>query len=311
MKKIAIVILHFNGRKDTLECLESISNLTLKDFQLLVVVVNNGSTEKFQIPALSEAEGSISNFQFKFLKNKENLGFAGGNNVGIRYALKNGADYILILNNDTLVDKNLLIELLRVADSSDKIGIVVPKVYFAKGYEFHKNRYKEEDRGRVIWHAGGIMDWKNVIGHHKGVDEVDKGQYEKMEETDYATGCCMLVKREVFGKIGLFDTKYFLYYEDNDLSQKAKKAGYKIVYAPKAVLWHKNAGSAGGSGSNLQDYYITRNRLIFGIRYAPVRSKFSLIKESVKLLISGRKWQKQGVIDFYSRRFYKGSYSIN
>ena len=305
MRSIAIVILSFNGEKDTLECLKSIKNLKTDGFKLLTIVVDNGSTKALN---LGNFQFPISNFQFKLIRNEENLGFSGGNNVGIRYALKKNADYICILNNDTIVDQSLIEELLKLAQSNERIGIVVPKIYFAKGFEFHKNRYKEEERGRVIWYAGGVMDWRNAIGAHRGVDEVDHGQYKKVQETDFASGCCMFVKREVFEKIGFFDEKYFLYYEDNDLSQRAKREGFRIIYSPKAVLWHKNAGSAGGSGSKLQDYYITRNRLLFGMRYVPFRSKLSLIKESFKLLFLGRTWQKRGVLDFYLGRFRRGSF---
>ena len=154
------------------------------------------------------------------------------------------------------------------------------------------------------------MDWKNVIGAHRGVDEVDKGQFDTVETIDYASGCCMLIKRSVLEKVGLFDDRYFLYYEDADFSERVKRKGSEILFCPKAVLWHKNAESAGGSGSDLQDYYISRNRLLFGVKYAPIRSKIALIKEGWKIARSGRKWQRQGIIDFYSQKFGKGSYNI-
>ena len=268
-------------------------------------MVDNGSDEKFETknPELKTGE-------LKIIRSEKNLGFAGGNNIGIKHAVENGADYILILNNDTIADQNLLQGLLNVLEKDKTIGIVGPKIYFAEGFEFHKKRYKKTELGKVIWYAGGIMDWKNITGCHRGVDEVDSGQYEEEAETGFVSGCCMLIRREVFEKIGFFDEKYFLYYEDSDFNQKARNSGYKIIYSPKAILWHKNAGSAGGSGSILQDYYITRNRLLFGLRYAPLRSKLSLIKESFKLAIKGRPWQKRGVIDFYLGRLGKGSYSI-
>src|SRR3989344_4915153 len=171
MKKVAIVILNYNGTRDTTECLESIGKLILEEIKLLTVVVDNGSTDSLQ--AISNFQFPISNFQFKLIKNGENLGFAEGNNVGINYAIGWGADYILLLNNDTAVDKNLINELITTALSDEKIGIVVPKIYFAKGYEFHKDRYKEKDLGKVIWYAGGNIDWQNVIGGHIGVDEGD------------------------------------------------------------------------------------------------------------------------------------------
>lgn len=308
MKTVFIIILNFNGEKDTIECLDSINQLLTTSYQLRTIVVDNGSKDKLAVS--SNPSTLLRASELVVIRNNENLGFAGGNNVGISYALKNGADYIMILNNDTVVDKNLVAELLKAMDKDKTIGIVVPKIYFAKGFEFHKDRYKKEDLGKVIWYAGGEMDWKNVLGHHRGVDEVDGGQYDSVEETDFASGCCMMVKKEVFEKIGMFDPKYFLYYEDSDLSQKAKAAGFKIVFAPKAILWHKNAGSAGGSGSTLQDYYITRNRLFFGLRYASLRSKLALLRESMGLLIKGRLWQRRGVLDFYLARFGRGSYLI-
>lgn len=303
MKKVSIIILNFDGTKDTLACLESIQKLQVTNYSLQVVVVDNGSEEEFRIH-----DSGFKIKEIKIIRNEKNLGFSGGNNVGIRYALEHSSDYVVILNNDTQVDKNLIVELLKVAESNKKIGIVSPKIYFAKGHEFHKSRYAEVEKGKVIWYAGSNMDWSNIIGSHVGVDKVDHGQYEDSGNTELATGCCMMVNREVLESVGLFDEKYFLYYEDADISVRAKKAGYKIMFAPKAFLWHLNAGSAGGSGSSLQDYYISRNRLLFGIRYAPLRSKIALFRESINLFLVGREWQKIGIRDFYCFRFGRGSF---
>jgi len=303
MKSVFVLILNFNGAKNTLECLESLKKINLPDVKLTILIVDNNSQEKLDLR--NETAGKI---KIEVIKNKENLGFSGGNNVGIQYALKNNADYVLILNNDTYVDPNFLTELLKVAEKDRSIGISVPKIYFAPGFEYHKNRYAKEQLGKVIWYAGGKMDWKNIIGSNREVDEVDKGQFNKIEETEIATGCCMLIKKEVLEEAGNFDGKFFLYYEDADLAMRVKNKGFKIVYVPKSVIWHKNAGSTGGSGSVLQDYYIARNRLLFGFKYAPIRSKLALFRESVSLLFRGRKWQRRGVIDFYLERFGKGSY---
>lgn len=303
MRNVFISIIDFNGKENTTECLNAIDSMKIENFRLNVIVIDNSSKIEFR------PNKTFRNFSLKIIRNKENLGFAGGNNVGIRYALEHGADYVLVLNNDTLVDKNLIEELLKVADDKN-IGILAPKIYFAPGFEFHKNRYSKKDLGMVFWYAGGEMDWQNVIGHHKGVDEVDHGQYDDILETQFASGCCIFIKKAVFDKVGLFDNKYFLYYEDADFSERVKKADFKIVYVPKAALWHKNAGSAGGSGSKLQDYYITRNRLLFGARYAPLRAKLALIKESFLILFKGRYWQRRGVLDFYLNRFGKGSFKI-
>ncbi len=303
MEKISLIILNYNGRDNTLRCLISLKKLLLpNNIKFETIVVDNCS----QDDSLKHVRNEFPDVLI--IENKDNLGFSQGNNIGIQYALEHGADYIVILNSDTIVDKNFIKELLIEAKMSDKVGIVVPKIYFAQGFEFHKDRYKQEELGKVLWYAGGIMDWSNVIGFHRGVDEIDKGQYDESIETQFASGCCMFIKKEVLKDVGLLDKKYFLYYEDNDLSVRAKKAGYKIIYVPKAVIWHKNAGSAGGSGSKLQDYYITRNRLLFGMRYAPLRSKMAILREGLGILLKGRYWQRRGVLDFFLRKFGKGSF---
>jgi GT2 family glycosyltransferase len=303
MKHIVISLLNFNGKKNTLDCLESLRNIKTDNFKLTISVIDNASEEEFDLN-----DKTIGNIPLIFTKNNQNLGFSGGHNVTIRHALSVGADYVLILNNDTYVDQNFIKELLDVAKKENNIGILVPKIYFAPGSEYHKDRYTSDEKGKVLWYAGGEMDWKNIIGHHRGVDEVDRGQYDKIEETELATGCCMLIKNDVFKKIGLLNDKYFLYYEDSDFSMRAKNAGFKIMYVPTSMVWHKNAGSTGGSGSALQDYYITRNRLMFGFLYSPLRSRLALFKESLILLLKGRMWQRRGIMDFYMSKLGKGSY---
>jgi len=301
MKKIVIVTVNFNTEKDTLVLLNSIEKIEYNSYDLEIIIVDNGSKVKFVLPR---------NFKKKviLIRSEENTGFSGGFNIGIEKALEQGADYVLVINNDTLLRPMMIENLLKVLESNEKIGIVTPKIYFAKGHEFHKSRYGKKELGKVFWYAGGYMDWANITSVHRGVDEVDKGQYDKTEKTEFASGCCMLIKKEVFEKVGIFNEKYFLYYEDADFNQRVKKAEFDIFYVPSASLVHVNAASTGGSGSILQDYYITRNRLLFGIKYAPFRSKLALVRESIKLLKSGRDWQKKGIIDFYLGKFGKGSY---
>ncbi|HVT01017.1 MAG TPA: glycosyltransferase family 2 protein [Patescibacteria group bacterium] len=300
--KISVVVLNYKGAENTIKCLGSLKELNTKDVNLELIVVDNNSNDDIKDLVLKKYPGTI------LIENPVNLGFTGGCNEGARYAISNGADGVLFLNNDTVVDKDLISELIK--GLNDSVGGVVPKIYFEKGYEFHKDRYKKEDLGRVVWYAGGRMDWNNLIGQNIGVDQVDEGQFDEEKDVDLATGCCFLVSSGVLKKIGLYDDKYFLYYEDADLSERIKKAGYKLRYMPKAILWHKNAESSGGSGSDLQDYYISRNRMLFGMKYAPVKTKSALIREGLRLLRSGRKWQKKGVKDYFLGRFGRGSYNI-
>lgn len=284
--KISIVVLNYKGLEETLECLESLRRCNRWNYNIEIIVVENGSDD-----GSTEALSKIKDIQL--VANNKNLGFSGGMNSGIKYALKRNADYIIILNNDTIVDKNLIVNLAKLAQNAD---IVAPKIYFAPGYEFHKKRYKKQDLGKVIWYAGGSIDWENILGVHRGVDEIDKGQFTKSQEIDFATGACMLIKKEVFTKIGFLDDKYFLYLEDMDFCVRAKKAGFKIKFCPSAILWHKNAVSSGGSGSKLQDYYITRNRLLFAAKYATFRTKIAVLRQVISL--SKDPIKRSALIDF-------------
>lgn len=295
------MILNWNGISDTLECLKSVNKLRVTSHELQVIVVDNGSTDD-SVEKLKKQKGIV------LLENTENLGFAGGNNVGMKYAVENGADFVLVLNNDTIVAEDHLVHLIEAAENNPKAGIFSPKIYFAKGYEFHKDWYRKNELGKVIWYVGGIMDWANVMGSNYGVDDVDVGQYQDIREIDFATGACMFIRREVIEEIGYFDQKYFLYLEDADYSMRAKNKGWKVLFVPKARIWHKVSQSS-GIGSALNDYYITRNRLLFGSRYASLRTKIALLREAFRFVISGRPWQKRGALDFFKRNFGKGSFA--
>lgn len=306
--KVFIVILNWNRADDTIQCLESVGKMQGANSKLEVVLVDNASTDT----SVKKIKGFFKkswpeSIDYKIIVNKENLGFAAGNNEGAKYALNKGADFIMLLNNDTVVDKNLLKEFLVAAEKYPQAGILSPKIYFAKGFEFHRKRYEQKDLGRVIWYAGGEIDWDNVYATHRGVDEVDKGQYDSAREIDFATGACMFLRAEVIRKVGLFNERYFMYLEDVDLSQRIKKRGWKVMYIPRAFLWHKVAQSS-AIGGDLNDYFLTRNRLYFGMKYASARTKLALLKESIRLLFSGRRWQKIGVRDYYLARLGKGSW---
>jgi len=301
--KISVIILSWNRKDDTLETIDSLLKSNTGGFKLEVMVVDNASTDG-SIEALKELRNK--NPDIKIIFNKENLGFAQGNNIGMKDALKRGFDYIALLNDDTYVDKNLISNIIYEHKKYPDAGAISAKIYFAKGFEFHK-KYKKSELGKVIWYTGGDIDWANVYGSNHGVDEVDEGQFDKTRETDFATGCFVVYKAEALKKVGLFDKNYFAYMEDADHAQRMKAVGWKVLYSPKGWLWHKVSQSS-GIGSEHNDYYLTRNRMLFGMRYASLRTKFALFRESVKLLFKGRKWQKIGTRDYYIRRFDKGSW---
>ncbi len=291
--KVAIITVNYNGKNDTLELLSSLEELRVKSAELRVIVVDNASED-----------GSVPEIVKKFpevviLQTGVNKGFAGGFNQGIDYALADGADYVLVINNDCLIsDLNVLDELIKTAKTDPKIGIVSPKIYFAPGFEFHKDRYGKDDLGKVIWYGGGDFDWNNVQGVHLGMDEIDLGQYDSEKEVNFASGACLLIKREVLEKVGKFNEDYFLYFEDVEFQKRVDQAGFKKFYNGKVSIFHKVSQST-TAGSSLTDYYTTRNRLIFGMQYAPFRTKFALLRQSLWQLLFGRSGQKKGILDYF------------
>ncbi len=299
--KICVIILSWNRKEDTIETIKSLSKSVVDGFVLNTLVVDNASTDETDI-AIKKLFPEV-----EIIVNKNNLGFAEGNNVGIRHALKKGFDYVVVLNNDTVVDSNLVQNIFEEHQKDEKIGAISPKIYFAKGFEFHKDRYKESELGKVIWYAGGLIDWDNVYGSNRGVDEVDNGQFDNTQETDFATGCFVMYKRKALEEVGLYDKRYFAYMEDVDHSQRIKDAGWKVLYSPKGMMWHKVSQSS-KVGGELNDYYLTRNRMLFGLKYASLRAKFALVRESLRLLLMGRRWQKIGIRDYYLGNFGKGSW---
>ena len=304
MKKIAVVVLNWNQPRLTIDCLRSINrSKTNREIKIEVVLVDNNS-KKENKKILSDwlkANKDKLKVVIKLVENKTNLGFTGGNNVGIRYALRHKADYVFLLNNDTIIKDDCILNLWKTFKGR-KVGIAAPKIYYAPGFEFHKKRYQPKEKGKVIWYAGGKIDWNNILGKHIGVDEVDKGQFNKMKCIDFATGCAMMVKEEVFKKIGLFDERFFLYLEDLDFSYRAQKAGFKIIFNPQAVVWHKNAGSS-SSGSALQQYYITRNRLLFGRKHASLKMRLLLTRELLGKWFNSNLIEKEAIRDFFFNKF--------
>lgn len=299
MKHATVILVNWKGTDDTLACLKTLKNIQVpKDCRFEILVVDNASG--------GDAVARIKNGfpGITVLEQKENLGFAGGNNVGIQYALQNNCDYVWLLNNDTEVDKNSLAGLLEVFDSKH-VGIAGSKIYFFPGFEFHHDRYADKERGKVIWHVGGQVDWANMYASHKGVDEVDAGKYETSITVPFVSGCSFMISRDVLSQIGVLDEQYFMYYEDFDYCMKAKQKGFSVRYAPKSIVWHKNSGSSGRPGNNLHEYYLTRNRLVIGLKYAPLRTKIALFREALRQIIHSTSIRKRAVLDAFFGRMGK------
>jgi len=239
MPTVFVIIVHLNGKTLLAECLNSLRKVDYPPYE--VIVVDNGSSDGSRDFLRASYPG------VKLIENATNLGFGGGNNLGIRYALGKNPDYLLLLNNDTLVDPSFLRELIAVAEEDPKIGIAGPKIYY-------------DARPEKIWFAGGAVNLFAGLIRHRGIRKMDRGQYDEIEEVDYITGCCLLIKREVITHLGTFDPIYDpAYYEDVDLCLRAKSAGYRVVFVPRAKVWHKISASGGGEYSSFKIYLKTRN----------------------------------------------------
>ncbi len=303
MPHVFIIIVNWNGKEDTIHCLSSLKGLNIKNIKLSTVIVDNGSLDD-SVEVIRKKFPSVIVYEAQ-----ENLGFTGGNNIGISIALQKGADYVWFLNNDTLVDKESLQALLGTF-ADERVGIAGSKIYFAPGREYHKDKYEASDRGKVLWFAGGLIDWNNMYASHRGVDEVDVGQYDNTEETPFITGCSMLTKTTVINNIGKFDDAFYLYLEDLDFCLRAQKEGFRTIYVPSSKIWHVNAGSSGCPGSKLHEYYLTRNRFLVGLRFAPIRTKFALLREGMRFFFQGTPIQKKAVMNFVFGKLGSQAYDI-
>ncbi|TFB12214.1 glycosyltransferase family 2 protein [Candidatus Marinimicrobia bacterium MT.SAG.3] len=254
--KVEVIILTWNGKEDTIECLNSLQKVKYDNFD--ITIVDNASTD-------GSAEIIAAEFpSVNLLKNNTNLMYAGGNNVAIKEALNGDAEYFLILNNDTILHEDFLEHLVKAFKSEEKVGIVAPKI------NYYNNR-------KLIWYAGGFVNIFTGNIYHRGLRKQDDGKYDLSHEVDYATGCCMLIKRELFEKIGLLDEAYYIYTEDVDFSFKAQAAGYKVVFEPRSLIWHKVSSATGGAFSFFKIKNKFRSNMRFFIIYASWYHWFTIL----------------------------------
>jgi GT2 family glycosyltransferase len=320
--KVTVIILNWNGWADTLECLESLYQNNYPNYD--VILVDNNSeddslkkireycsghrtvesqflqyqTENKPINVIeylekdgdikpnttkNDGDGSANTNNLIIIKTERNHGFAGGNNIAIKYANKVlNPDYILLLNNDTVQDQEFLVELVKTAESDEQIGFVGAKTYF-----YNKNN--------TIQVAGGAnVSFKHIITLEMGLNQIDNGSYDKNMELDYIGGSCVLCKKDMLEKIGLMDTKYFMYWEDADWGFRGKEYGYKSIYSYNSKIWHKVGAS---SKSYFQEYYFNRNRIYFmkknrkGMKFYKFLANFlrvQFLHEGINLLMNKR-----------------------
>ena len=227
--KVSIIILNWNGLEDTIECLESLKKITYPNHEV-VIVDNASSGNDVQI-----LQGRFGDY-IHLIQNDKNYGFPEGCNIGMRYALTTGADYILLLNNDTVVDPKFLTEMVEVAEADLSIGITGSKVYY-----YYEPNIIQSAGGKIKWWLGDLQTYGG---------EEDVGQYDSISEYDYVFGTSFLIKKEVIQEISFMDPFFFFGVEEYDYCTRAKRAGFKVVYVPGSKVWHK----VGASSAKLLQY---------------------------------------------------------
>ena len=268
--KVSIIILNWNGLEDTIECVESLKKITYPNYE--VIVVDNASKGN-DAQVLKEQFGDY----IHLIRNNKNYGYTGGNNIGIRYALDNSCpDYLLILNNDVVVAPDFLTEMVKVAGGDDQAGIVGPKTYF----------YDAPNRFWLVWANVNMHKGRGLL---VGFGETDEGQYDEVKQVDgYLAGSCLLIKQQLIQKCGLFDEAYFCYWDETDYCFRVREAGYKIIYAPCAKIWHKKSVSLKPWYKTLHRrdqanmppyhmYFMTRNNFKFMKKHATKRQYRSFL----------------------------------
>lgn len=265
MSHIAIITVVYRNYDVLRDFLRSLDTQTTSGFSLFI---SDASPDKKSISS------ELLPITIVPIKNK---GYAHGVNQGILRAIEMGYDRFCIINSDTIV-KDDFVEKVQSAFEKHPKELFGGKIYYASGFEYHKETYRKGDLGKVLWYAGGISDWNHATTKHRGVDEVDNGQYDLEEKTEFITGCLMCFDKEVWNTVGNWDENYFLYYEDADYGERAKRAGLSLWYDPNIVLWHKNAQSTGGSGSALHEKIQKKAHLRYAFKYAPWRTKLHVIK---------------------------------
>jgi GT2 family glycosyltransferase len=303
--KVSIILVNWNGWQDTIPCLDSVFQISYDNYD--VIMVDNGSEDESldvirtyvngelirmspnekqdlvrepiksiqysrreaELGGVAEREKSVSSFppnrRLRIIENHTNTGYSDANNVAIRYACRAlSPDYVLLLNNDTIVEKQFLCELVSVAETDNTIGMVGPKIYF--------NDF--DGRRDVIFYTGATFDMRKGLPIWFNLPEIDHGQYDMIDAVDQLNGCCLLVKRELLEKVGLLSTVYFLYWEDTDWCFRAWQFGFKLVYVPHAMVWHKVSASVRKMGCK-QMYYFERGRFYFMKRFATKKQLLS------------------------------------
>lgn len=266
---VAIVLVNYNGFEDTVECIKSIQSIKYDNY--VIIVVDNASTAS---PADSQIKYICENSVY--VQSRMNLGFSGGNNLGIKAAEQFNPQYYLLLNSDTVVTPDFLNILIETAEKNDNVGIVTGKINF----------FSEPTK---IWFGGGKFDFKRGIGSHMRYNTTDYGSTGEVFDISFATGCLMLIPQKTIAECGMLEESFFLYAEDTEYSCRVLKGGKRILFCEDALIYHKVSSSTSKMSISSQ-YYVIRNNLYVAVQYGNNRFLaycYSFI-QSTKLVLKGR-----------------------
>lgn len=262
---VSVVVLNWNGADDTLACLDSLAALTYANFN--VVLVDNGSSDA----STTRLRAHAAPYPLTLIETGRNLGYAGGNNVGTRHALEHGADFVLVLNNDTTVAPDLLERLLDSAQRNPDAGVFSARILY----------FDEPTR---VWFDGARWNPSNLQLEWPGQGEEESSLGTADHETDYACGAALFFRSGVARQIGLLDEAFFLVWEEVDWGFRAREAGWRNLVVPAARVWHKIGVSFGSESSPLRTYFSIRNELLWFSRHAPIAARVQLWMKNLRRL---------------------------
>lgn len=258
---VYVLILNWNSHGYTVRCIESLQALDYPNYR--IVIIDNASADESE-PILRARFPELA-----FIQTGANLGYAGGNNRGIAYALAQGAEYIWLLNVDTHVDCRALCTLVEAMENNVRAGLAGSKIYYM-------------DSQRIAY-AGGCVDFWRGSTFHRGDTEIDTGQYDQPAQVDFVTGCSLIVRSSVIREVGPLIESYFLYFEDIEWSLRVHKAGFELLFVPASVVWHKEGGTSGGRTNPDVIYYAARNNLYLIEQHFPFPQR---VTASLRLVVS-------------------------
>ena len=291
--RVSAVILNSSRCADTLDCLESLERL---EYPACSAIVLDNASHDDSVPAIKSRFPKV-----RIIPLMQNRGYAGNNNIGIEAALAAGADWVLVLNEDTVLAPDCLTRLVAAGKADGHIGFVGPMVY-------------HYDEPQVIQSAGGRLD-RLWVSSHFGQNETDHGQYNQVREVDWVTGCSLLARSRMIRHIGLLDERFFYYWEETEWCLRARRNGWRIVHVPQAKVWHKGVQRLYRPGPSVA-YYNTRNRFLLLAKYhAPLAAWGCAWIQTLRTLLSLRLRPKnralsqqrnavwRGIVDFLHQRW--------